>query len=121
MLKIEIYWQLHKFHFYVVKPIFYFKFYKIYQKLKLRAYTAQVCDKISFTKSCFVLGKEILLRRYLNGQTPESDPYTDRGFLSMAMQHLQQSQPQQNNNNNRFYPDQQQQMWQGRRNIGVDG
>ena len=36
------------------------------------------------------LGKEIILRRYLNEQvTGEADPYADRGFLNMAIYHLQ--------------------------------
>lgn len=39
-------------------------------------------------------GKEIILRRYLNEQAPELDPFSDRGFLNMAMVHLQQQQPQ---------------------------
>lgn len=51
-------------------------------------------------------GKEIILRRYLNSQTPESDPYADRGFLNMAMSHLTQ---------------QQQRGRAGRRDIGVHG
>lgn len=40
-------------------------------------------------------GKEIILRRYLNDQTPEVNPYIERGFLNMAMMHLnhQQEQP----------------------------
>eukprot|EP00095_Tigriopus_kingsejongensis_P012458 maker-scaffold696_size110080-snap-gene-0.13 protein:Tk12458 transcript:maker-scaffold696_size110080-snap-gene-0.13-mRNA-1 annotation:"cad86_drome ame: full" len=38
------------------------------------------------------LGKEIILRRYLNDQAPESDPYMERGFLNMAMFHLQHQQ-----------------------------
>ncbi|XP_059097433.1 cadherin-86C-like isoform X1 [Tigriopus californicus] len=34
-------------------------------------------------------GKEIILRRYLNDQASENNPYMERGFLSMAMVHLQ--------------------------------
>lgn len=58
-------------------------------------------------------GKEVILRRYLNDQAPEPNPYADRGFLSMAMNHLSQ-QPQ--------HQQQQQPQWNtGRRNIGADG
>ena len=40
-------------------------------------------------------GKEIILRRYLNDQSPDSNPFLERGFLNLAMHHLNNQQKQQ--------------------------
>lgn len=53
-------------------------------------------------------GKEIILRRYLEDQTPRSNvSVEDRGFLSLAMDHLRQQQQQQS-----LYEQQQQSLLQ---------
>ena len=66
-------------------------------------------------------GKEIILRRYLNDQSPELDPYADRGFLNMAMYHLQQEQDRQDGSNQTQLPPAGQQSLGKGRSVATDG
>ncbi len=71
-----------------------------------------VLEFLHITLTLPIPGKEIILRRYLNSQTPESDPFADRGFLRMAMAHLEQEQHLQQ---------QHQEHHHGRRDTGANG